>query len=483
MTVYLVGAGPGDPGLITVRGKALLEQCEAVVFDRLANPELLKYVPENAVRVSAGKGPGSVDLTQDHINEKLVELGSQYKRVVRLKGGDPYVFGRGGEEALYLEQHSIAYEVVPGITSAISAAAYAGIPITHRAVATNFTVVTGHEDPAKDAEQVKWNDLAKIDGTIAVLMGVANRSAIAQALISGGKKPDTPVAIIQNGTHPQQQTIRTTLSELGDIEAHSPSVLVIGDVAAMNLSWFEKKDLFGKKVAVTRAREQQSAITALLHERGATVVEAPAISIEPCEFDFPDLDGISYVVFTSANGVHHTMTALFGSGRDARYFAHCSLGAIGDATAAALQEYGLVADIVPSRFVAEELVEIFPDSVGEKVVCFRAAQVRDALEVGLEAKGYTVMNIDVYRTLITEVSQEVKDAVAACDAITFASSSTVRNAVNIFGFEVVNSIPTKISIGPITSSTMNELSLVPTCEADPHTIEGVVEALVKSLTA
>ncbi len=485
MTVYLVGAGPGDPELITVKGKRLLEKAQCVVYDRLANPELLRLVPESAIKVSAGKGPGSVDLTQDEINAKLVELGKSYEIVVRLKGGDPFVFGRGGEEAQVLIENSIEFEVVPGITSAISAPAYAGIPITQRAVATNFTVVTGHEDPTKDSEQVKWADLAKVDGTLAILMGIGNRKAIADALIAGGKKPDCPVAVIRNGTRGDQNTLRCTLAELGDADVKSPSVIVVGEVAGIDLAWFENKPLFGKSIAVTRAREQQSQITSKLQLLGAQVVEAPSISIEKCDFEFPDLDDVTYVVFTSTNGVLHTMNALFESGRDVRYFANCALAAIGQATADELMKYGLKADIVPSRFVAEELLELFPDSIGsdpiaQKVVCFRASEVRDVLEVGLIEKGYEVINVDVYKTLIAEVSQQTIEQVKSCDAITFASSSTVKNACKLFGLDVVKSIPVKVSIGPVTSKTMRDLGIEVTIESDPHTIDGVVDSLVDS---
>lgn len=483
MTVYLVGAGPGDTGLITVRGLELLQQCDAVVFDRLANESLLDAVPHDAIKVTAGKGPGSVDLTQDQINEKLVELSRTCSKVVRLKGGDPFVFGRGGEEAQYLKDHEVEFEVVPGITSAISAPAYAGIPVTHRGVSTNFTVVTGHEDPTKESEQVVWSDLARVEGTIVVLMGIAHRSAIADALIAGGKKPETPVAIVRNGTRPDQTSQRCTLAELGSVNAQSPSVMVIGDVADMNLSWFEKKPLLGKRIVVTRAREQQSDITRMLTQLGADVVEAPTIVIEPCEFDIPELDDARYVVFTSTNGVHLTMKYLFSQGVDVRYFADSALGAIGDATAAALKEYGLIADIVPSRFIAEELVELFPETdVPTRVVCFRATDVRDALEKGLLDKGYIVENIDVYTTTIAENSLSVLDNVKSADAITFASSSTVKNAIEVFGYDVISNIVTKISIGPITSQTMREQNLDVTAQADPHTIAGVVDATVHSLT-
>lgn len=482
MTVYLVGAGPGDPGLITVRGKELLEKADAVVFDRLANSVLLEYVPKDAVFVSAGKGPGSVDLTQDEINQKLVELSKTYKNIVRLKGGDPYVFGRGGEEAQVLIENSIAFEVVPGITSAISAPAYAGVPVTQRGVATNFTVVTGHEDPTKPAEQVKWSDLAKIEGTIIVLMGVGNRSAISAALIAGDKKPETPVAIVRNGTLNKQEVIRTTLNELENVSAKSPSVMVIGEVASMDLAWFENKPLFGKKIVVTRAREQQSEITQMLNDLGAQVIQAPAIEINPLDFEIPDLSDVTYVVFTSTNGVQITIDALISKGIDTRYFANCAIGAIGTATADALKEYGIIADIVPSRFVAEELVGMFPDSQGEqKVVCFRAVDVRDALENGLSAKGYLVQNVDVYKTTVSDVADDVIEQIKTADAITFASSSTVVNSITKFGKAAIDSIPTKISIGPITSATMNDNGIEVSKQADPHTIAGVIEALIDEM--
>lgn len=484
MTVYLVGAGPGDPGLITVRGAELLRKAQAVVYDRLANPELLKLVPQNAVMVSAGKGPGSVDLTQDQINEKLVELGSRFENVVRLKGGDPYVFGRGGEEALYLNENKIAFEVVPGITSAIAGPAYAGISVTQRGVSTNFTVVTGHEDPTKDAEQVKWAELAKVDGTIVVLMGVANREKIADALIAGGKKPDTPVGIVRNATLTKQKTLRSTLADLGSVQAKNPSVMVIGDVAGYNLDWFENKPLFGKKIVVTRAREQQSKISKKLSLLGAEVIEASAIKIMPLDFEFPEISDSSYAVFTSTNGVVHTFEKLFEKDMDARYFANCSIAAIGESTANELLKYGLKADLVPETFVAEELLELFPgaDPNTEKVVLFRAKEVRDALEVGLKEKGYEVVNVNVYETLLGSVNDDLKQEVKNADAITFASSSTVENSITLFGLENVKDIPIKVSIGPITTSTMQEHGLEPSAQAVPHTIPGIIDALVESFS-
>lgn len=480
MTVYLVGAGPGDPGLLTIRGAELIKKADAVVYDRLANFELLNMTKSGAVLIAAGKGPGDVDLTQDETNEKLVELGQKFDCVVRLKGGDPFVFGRGGEEAQILIDNKIDFEVVPGITSAIASLAYAGVPITQRGISTNFTIVTGHEDPSKPREQVKWTELAKIEGTIAVLMGVANRALIAQSLIEGGKSSSTPVVIVRNGTTNHQQTLRTTLAELGDVEAKSPSIIAIGEVADMELNWFENRPLLGKKIVVTRAREQQSEIAKELTQLGAHVIQAPAIKIDPIEFEIPDLQNVSYVVFTSTNGVHITMDRLNKADIDSRYFANSCVAAIGESTAAALREYGIIADIVPSRFVAEELVEMFPDADSEtrNIVCFRASKVRDALEVGLSEKGYQLRNVDVYDTLITDVNAETLEALKVADAITFASSSTVKNAIELFGIETVSSIPVKVSIGPVTSAAMRKAGVEPTCEANPHTISGIVQALL-----
>ncbi|MFN8015742.1 MAG: uroporphyrinogen-III C-methyltransferase [Acidimicrobiia bacterium] len=485
MTVYLVGAGPGDPGLITVKGKELLSNTQAVIYDRLANSELLKNVPKNAEMVSAGKGPGFVDLTQDEINQCLVDLANKYDHVVRLKGGDPFVFGRGGEEAQYLIENNIDFEIVPGITSAIAAPAYAGIPVTQRALATNFTVVTGHEDPAKEKEQVKWENLAKIDGTLVVLMGVGNRGKIAEALIAGGKDPNTSVAIVREGTLPSQNISKTVLSDLAETYAVNPSIIVIGPVADMGLSWFETKPLFGKKIVVTRSRDQQSKISIKLNQLGAQVIEASAIEIQPIDFDLPDIANTSHVIFTSTNGVEITMKRLFDLGLDSRHFNNIKIAAIGSATAEELKKYGIVADMVPKTFVAEELVELFPDAAESqnKIICFRASKVRDALEVGLTSKGYDLINVDVYNTLISNVDEQTLEHVKYADAITFASSSTVENSIKLFGKESIETIPVKISIGPVTTSTMRENNIEPTVQASQHTIDGIIDALLNVFDA
>lgn len=483
MTIYLVGSGPGDPGLLTMRAFELLQDCDALVYDRLADSRIVGFANKDALKISAGKGPGSVDLTQDETNAKLVELSLNYSKIVRLKGGDPFVFGRGGEEAQVLIDNNIEFEIVPGISSAIAGATYAGIPVTHRGVSTNFSVVTGHEDPLKDSEQVRWKELAAIDGTIVVLMGVANRALISDALISGGKDPKTPVAIIRNATRPNQISVRCKLDELGSVEALNPSVMIIGAVADLNFTWFENKPLFGKSIVVTRAREQNSKLASKLEKLGANVIEAPAISIEHLDFEFRELNDVGYVIFTSTNGVHHTMRALFESGRDVRYFSNVKLCAVGTSTSAALFEYGLSADMIPQTFNGDELAAMFeaaPD-LKKKVMCFRAAAVRDVIEKSLIEKGYEFINIPVYINTspgIDEVTlAEIKDA----DIIAFSSSSTVVNALKLFGQDTVQAIPIKVSIGPITTSTMLENGLTPSQVSDVADIDGVVRAILESV--
>lgn len=483
MTVYLVGSGPGDPGLLTLKAYDLLQKCDALVYDRLADSRIVNFAHVDAFKVSAGKGPGNVDLTQDEINGKLVELSKKYKCIVRLKGGDPFVFGRGGEEAQFLTDNNVHFEIVPGISSSIAGPTYAGIPVTHRGVSTNFTVVTGHEDPSKNEEQVRWKELASIDGTLVVLMGVANRAKIAQALIDGGKKPSTPVAIIRNATRPNQETIRCTLRTLARVDAKSPSVMVIGNVAVLDFSWFENKALFGKTVVVTRAREQNSKIALRLEELGATVIEAPAIAIEHLDFEFPNLSDVSYVIFTSANGVKHTFTALIESGRDVRYFAGTKICAIGNSTASELKKYGIVADIVPQNFNGDELAALFPHATEgqHNIVCFRAQSVRDTIENELKDKGYDFKNIAVYINISGEIDLETKNKIANADIITFSSSSTVTNSILLFGESIVKSIPVKVSIGPITARTMLENNLTPTHTAQKSDIDGVVQAILDSV--
>ena len=391
MTVYLVGAGPGDPGLLTVRGAEVLSRADVVVYDRLSVSSLLDLAPEGSERISVGKARGQATMPQHEINALLVERGRAGQEVVRLKGGDPFVFARGGEEAAALAAAAVPFEVVPGVTSAVAVPAFAGVPVTHRGLSTSFTVVTGHEDPwaAKDTD---WDAVARVGGTIVVLMGVATREAIAARLMEGGLAADTPVAAVRWGTRPEQQTVRTTLAGLGAAALDPPATIVIGAVAGLDLRWFETRPLFGRSVVVTRAREQASELTSRLHAAGASTVELPVIRVsEPSDDGAALRDGAArvheydWVVLTSANGAERLCREL----RDARAFGGARVAAIGPGTASALRRWGVAADLVPPRFVAESMVEVFPSGTG-RVLLARAAVARDALPEGLRAKGWTV---------------------------------------------------------------------------------------------
>ncbi len=475
MTVYLVGAGPGDPGLLTVRGAEVLAGADVVVYDRLSIEALLDLAPAGAERISVGKTPRGPSTPQDEINRLLVEHGRTGKQVVRLKGGDVFVFARGGEEAAALADAGVDFEIVPGITSAIAVPAYAGIPVTHRGVATSFTVVTGHEDPWA-ATETDWDAVARVGGTIVVLMGAATRADIAARLIAGGLDASTPVAAVWWGTRPNQHTVRTTLAGLGTADVESPSTIVIGAVAALDLSWFERRPLFGRRVVVTRSRDQASDLRHRLGVLGAEVVEVPVITIEPVDDGalVASLPGADWAVFTSANAVGIVAAQL----RDARSFGTTRVAAIGPGTASALADFGIVADLVPARNVAEGLVEAFPSGPG-RVWLPQAADARPVLAGGLRAKGWTVEAVVAYRTVAVPLDERSQRAIASADAITFTSSSTVTNFVAAAGADAVPT--TVISIGPITSATALDHGLAVTVEADPHTLDGLVAAVVRAL--
>jgi uroporphyrinogen III methyltransferase/synthase len=483
VTVYLVGAGPGDPGLLTRRGEELLRAADVVVYDRLAPRALLELARPDAELVDVGKAPGDVIMTQEQINALIVDRGAAGREVVRLKGGDPFVFGRGGEEAEACIAAGVTFEVVPGVTSAIAAAAYAGIPVTHRRVSTSFTVVTGHEDPTKGGSDTDWDALARAGGTLVVLMGAGRVGEIAKALIAGGRDERTPVAAVRFGTRPDQRTVRATLGTIAGVGVEPPSAIVVGDVAALDFSWFERRPLFGRTVVVTRAREQASELNARLVALGAGVLELPAIRIVTIDFAVPDLARFAWVVFTSANGVD----AFFDRGlapqqRDARALAPVRIAAIGPGTAAALARRGLRADLVPERFVAESLLEAFPGGSG-RVLLARAETARDVLPEGLAAKGYDVEVLAVYRTEPEPADPAVLARVRAggIDAITFTSSSTVDNFCDAVGSQLSQPQPPVVSIGPVTTATARGRGLSVAAEADPHTIDGLVEALVRLL--
>jgi uroporphyrinogen III methyltransferase / synthase len=487
VTVFLVGAGPGDPGLLTVRGDEVLRRAEVVVYDRLVDPSLLDRAPAAAERVYAGKAPGRNEMDQSEINTLLVDRGRAGLTVVRLKGGDPFVFGRGGEEAEALAAAGVEFEVVPGITSAIGAPAYAGIPVTHRGVSTHFTVVTGHEDPGKDASDVDWDALAKSGGTLIILMGAGRVADIAARLVAGGRSPETPVAAVRNGTRADQRTVRGTLATVADAGVRAPAAIVVGDVAGLDLAWFESRPLFGRTVVVTRAREQASELRLRLEGLGAEVIELPAIAIEPVPFDLPDVGRYRWLVFTSANGV----AAFFNRGLapaelDARALGGLRIAVIGPGTARALTARGVRPDLLPERFVAESLLEAFPppSTRGERVLVARAEQARDVLPAGLSERGYEVDVLPVYRTVTATPEPAALERVrtGGVDALTFTSSSTVTNLCDLLG-AVPAPQPLVASIGPVTSKTAKERGLRVDVEATEHTIDGLVDAVLRALGA
>jgi uroporphyrinogen III methyltransferase / synthase len=424
-------------------------------------------------------------MDQSDINALLVQRGRAGDTVVRLKGGDPFVFGRGGEEAEALATAGVPFEVVPGITSAIGAPAYAGIPVTHRGVSTHFTVVTGHEDPSKEASDVDWDALAKSGGTLVILMGAGRVDDIASRLVAGGLSPQTPVAAVRHGTRADQHTARATLATIGDAGVRPPAAIVVGQVAGLDLAWFESRPLFGRSVVVTRAREQASLLRHRLEGLGAEVIELPAIAIEPISFDLPDLDRYGWLVFTSANGVAAFVDrGLASAGLDARALSGLRLAVIGPGTANALATRGLRPDLLPERFVAESLLEAFPPprTDGERVLLARAAQARDVLPAGLSDRGYEVDVLPVYRTVSATPDPAALERVRTgdVDALTFTSSSTVTNLCDLLG-EVPARQPLVASIGPVTSKTAMERGLRVDVEATEHTIDGLVDALLRAL--
>ena len=466
MTVYLVGAGPGDPGLLTVRGAELLARADVVVYDRLSVTSLLDLAPASAERISVGKTPRGPSTPQEAINALLVEKGAAGLEVVRLKGGDPFVFARGGEEAAALEAAGVPFEVVPGITSAIAVPAYAGVPVTHRGLSTSFTVVTGHEDPWA-ATETDWEAVAKVGGTIVVLMGVATRAAIAERLQSGGLPGDTPVAAVTWGTRREQRSLRTTLAGLGDAAVEHPAVLVIGAVAGLDLAWFERRPLFGRRIQVTGGR-----IAERLRALGAEVVETPAIRLEDGDAGAlraaaAAVASYDWVLFTSVNAVERFLPHL----RDVRALT-ARVAAIGPGTADALRAWHVEADLVPGEAVAESLLDALP-AEPHRALLPRAAVARDVLPDGLRARGWTVDVVEAYRTVPC-----APDAVDA-DAITFLSSSAVDAYVDANG---TNRLPAVVAcIGPVTAATARDRGVRVDVEAAQHSIDGLIDGLVARL--
>lgn len=484
--VYLVGAGPGDAGLLTVKALELIRRADVIIYDRLADESILNYARSTAEKIYVGKSAGNHTMPQSEINQLLVDKSREDKVIVRLKGGDPFVFGRGGEEALELVEHNIPFEIVPGVTSAIAVAAYAGIPVTHRGVATSFAVVTGHEMD-DDRSHIRWDKLSTGADTLIFLMGVANLAKITQRLIDNGRDPNTPAAVIRCGTRTNQRTLITTIENAAsDVERKGitpPAIFIVGDVVKLRdqLNWFETRPLFGQKIIVTRTRAQASGLTKKLSALGADCIEVPTIEIvEPADHfaaldrAIDELASYDIIIFTSVNGVEKFFDRFFDKGIDVRSL-RSKIAAIGSATAQALRTRGFIADYVPGEFRAEALIKLLSNKVGgKKVLIARAEEARSILPLELRRMGASVDVVPAYRT-ISAVNE--KFALDDADWITFTSSSTVKNFVASFGGERL--IGTKTAaIGPITADTLRNFEIEPTVIATKYTIDGLVDAII-----
>jgi uroporphyrinogen III methyltransferase/synthase len=507
--VYLVGAGPGDPGLMTARSLALIGSADAIYYDRLIPPGALDGAREDAELVYVGKAPGKPSVPQEEIAERLIEAARAGKSVVRLKGGDPFVFGRGGEEGEALREAGVEFELVPGITAGVAATAYAGIPVTHREDASAVAFVTGHEDPEKKESALDWEALARFPGTLVFYMGVKRLADNAAALIAVGRDAEEPAAAIERGTMDGQRTVVATLGTLAEVVAReeigAPALIVVGPVVERreSLAWLERRPLYGRRVVVTRARAQASGLAGRLRELGADVVELPAIRIEPrVESDevreaVRRIGDYALIVLTSPNGVRLLFDAMHDAGLDARALdapeerqagaaasssaaeTGTTVAAIGPGTARALAKCGISADIVPERFVAESLVEALApiDVTGKPVLVARAAEARDVIPEHLSRRGAEVDVVALYETVREEPSAETVEAAQDADYVTFTSSSTVRNLADALG-DRFPSAARIVSIGPVTSEAAAKAGLEVAVEARPHNTNGLIAALL-----
>ena len=492
--VYLVGAGPGDPGLLTLKGKEILERADCVVYDFLVNKDLLRLARADADKVCVGRRGEPDRMRQSAINELLVARAREGKAVCRLKGGDPYVFGRGGEETQALASAGIDFEVVPGVSAGHAAAAYAGIPVTHRDITSTVTFIAGHEDPGKESSRLDWQQLATCPGTLVFFMAARNLPRITQALIDHGRPPATPAAVIQWGSLPRQKVIEGTLADIGakTSRAMTPAITVIGDVVNLrkHLNFFERLPLFGKRIAITRARDQAVVLREALAALGADVIEIPTIEIrppdswEPLDAAIGRLEEFNYLLVTSANGVRYFLERLTASDRDIRALKGLTIGAIGPATAAEFARTGVKVDLLPTEYVAEGLLAALEghDLRGKAFLIPRARVARDLVPRELEKRGARVKVVEAYQTVLPEISPEESAQVLTppLDAITFTSSSTATNFAKLVGAnrlaETLRCV-TIASIGPITSQTLRELGLTVTLEARESTMAGLVEAV------
>ena len=499
--VFLVGAGPGDPALLTVRGKQLIDSADAVVYDALANMALLPAGARETGRPElyyVGKRGGEKDpVTQEEINELLVRLAREGKRVVRLKGGDPFVFGRGSEEAQALNDGSIPFEVVPGVTAGIGAPTYAGIPVTHRGLSTSVTFVTGHEDPTKPHSQTNWSALAKSGGTIVLYMGTKTLKTITSTLMREGMAPEMPAAAIQWGTHPRQRTVTATLESIAEkverANLTAPVIVVIGWSVVLRdeLNWFERRPLFGKRIVVTRATQQAQSLTDKLRELGADVVEMPAtqiarLDLTPLREAIHRLGTFDWLILTSQNAVAIFWEQLLGEGRDARALAGVKIAAVGPATAGALLEHGITVDVIPERFVAEGLLDQLrarEDVAQSRILYVTAEGARDVLPRGLRELNASVTVIEAYRSIADgEGADKLAKALEAdrIDLVTFTSGSAVRGYVDAVGSDLAQKVPAA-SMGEQTSAALRDAGIEVKAEAEESTLDGLVAAVLSAV--
>ncbi len=492
--VYLVGAGPGDPGLLTIKGQAVLKRADCIVYDSLVNPELLCHARQETETLLVGKHGGRQATSQEEINRVLVAKAQMGKIVVRLKGGDPFVFGRGGEEVEALRRAGVPWEVVPGVSSGHAVPAYAGIPLTHRAFGSSVALITGHEDPAKPLPTLEWSKLATGVSTLVFFMAAKNLSEIVSLLVEHGRDPRTPVAVIRWGTRPEQEVVTGTLGDIPAKASHlsPPCLIVVGEVVRLRerLRWFEQLPLFGRRIIITRARGQSEPLAAALTGLGAQVVAFPTIEIRPPKSWKPldaairRLKDFQYLLVTSVPGVENFFSRLRVCGLDARALGGIRVGAIGPGTAAALEKFGLRADLIPREYAAEGLLEALSGKrvKGKSILIPRARVARDILPATLRRRGARVKVVEAYHTVTPTVRPEEVERVfgAPPSLITFTSSSTAKNLVKILGRGSAAGLLDHValaSIGPVTSATLRELGFPVAVEAREFTIPGLVRAI------
>ncbi len=495
--VYLIGAGPGDPGLITVRGKSCLERSDVVLYDYLANHRLLEYAPPHAELIYAGKVGGAHNREQGQINELIVAKAREGKVVARLKGGDPFVFGRGGEECEALVEASIPFEIVPGVTAGIGAAAYAGIPLTHRDVTTSVAFVTGHEHPDKGNSEIDWEKLSLGSGTVVFYMGVRNLTQITANLIHHGRSPETPVALIRWGTRPEQEVLTGTLADIAGkarkVSFKPPAITIVGEVVNLreSLRWFDNRPLSGKGILVTRSVDQSSEFSGLLREKGGTVFECPTISIisplESSELDgaIATLSSFDWLILTSVNAVSHFFQRLTASTLDSRAIGRCKVAAVGPKTAEALRSHGIIADLVPTDYKAEGVVDALRrlGIDGKKILYPRGDRARETIRTELTALGAEVAAPVAYcNVLPAGVPPEILEALEKklIHCVTFTSSSTVRNMAELVGENRLLHLLEGViiaAIGPITAASCRDLGLEVHIEPKKYTLEMMTDAI------